>query len=209
MDFDQIAAAVGRQFMTAWNAPIPFFAAVLLAGFVIWKLVQREYATRLTNSASDIGSLERRVKEYEGKLSGATPDEAASRIARLEAQVAALTPRSISPDQERAIAHSLAGTAGTVHLQKDMACPDANGIVAGFERAFRRAGWGVNGAMVLGIGMPSATGIGVWVRDPTTIMPSHQAVMTAFREAEVDFDILPDPRMSDDIVQIQITSRMT
>jgi len=208
MDFDQIAAAVGRQFVTAWNAPIPFLAAVLLMGFVIWKVVQREYSTRLTNSASDIASLERRIGEYEGKLSGATPDEAAARIERLEAEIAALKPRAITPEQQKIIAHSLEGTAGHAHLQKDMACPDANAVVGGLERAFARAGWRVDGAMVLVIGVPSRTGVGIWVEDAATIPEPHRRGMDAFRAADVDFDILPAPRMSGGVVQIHITSRL-
>lgn len=62
MDFGSIANAVGQQFVTVWHAPIPFLAVVLLSWFVIWKIIQREFATRLANSDSTANMLREQLE---------------------------------------------------------------------------------------------------------------------------------------------------
>lgn len=98
MDFGAIADSLAKQFVTVWNAPVPFLAAVLLAGWVIWKLVQREYANRLADAGSRLELANDRVKEYERKLSGASPDEAGAKVAALEQRIAALVNPPRDPD---------------------------------------------------------------------------------------------------------------
>ena len=65
MDFDSIAKSIGAQFVTAWHAPIPFLAAVLLVGWVIWKIVQREFGVRLANADSTNTMLRERLQRSE------------------------------------------------------------------------------------------------------------------------------------------------
>ena len=65
MDFDTIAKSLAAQFVTAWHAPIPFLAALLLASYVIWKVVQREFSMRLANADSTIGMLREKLDRTE------------------------------------------------------------------------------------------------------------------------------------------------
>ena len=96
MDFGAVAESVWKQFVTVWNAPVPFLAALLLMGWVIWKIVSREYETRLANAASRLELADARLADYERKA-GASPDEAGAKIAALERQVAKLaeSPREV------------------------------------------------------------------------------------------------------------------
>lgn len=47
------------------NAPIPFLAAMLFVGWLIWRYADREYSTRLANANSEIALLERRVQHQD------------------------------------------------------------------------------------------------------------------------------------------------
>jgi hypothetical protein len=65
MDPSSIAKEIADQFVTIWHAPVPFFIAVAIAGWLIWLAVRREYATRLANSNSTIDMLEKRLNRHE------------------------------------------------------------------------------------------------------------------------------------------------
>ncbi len=65
MNSGEIASAIADQFVTVWSAPIPFLAAILFAGWLIWIYVKREYATRLANAQSTIDLLDRRLQTHQ------------------------------------------------------------------------------------------------------------------------------------------------
>lgn len=54
MDFDSIARSIWNQFVTVWNAPIPFIAALLIAGYFIWKIANWQHSVRIANLNSQL-----------------------------------------------------------------------------------------------------------------------------------------------------------
>jgi hypothetical protein len=54
MDFEALARSIGNQFVAVWSAPIPFVACLLLASYVIWKIIQWQYGVRITNLTSQL-----------------------------------------------------------------------------------------------------------------------------------------------------------
>lgn len=122
---------------------MPFVLAVAIVAFVAWKIAQREYATRLTNAASDYQSLERQLNEYKNKLSGATPDEAKARLNALELEIARLKPKKLTPEQIRTFTGVLQAHRGAVMLISDGHEPHGRRLRHQFAPAFTEAEWEV------------------------------------------------------------------
>lgn len=54
MDFESIARSIGNQFVTVWNAPIPFLAVLLVVGYVIWRICQWQHGVRIAHLNSQL-----------------------------------------------------------------------------------------------------------------------------------------------------------
>lgn len=189
-------------------AQAPWAFAILTAVIigVVWAVINHLKSNQIGNLESRLSLRDDEIANYKRKLEGATPDEAAERIDRLEREIAALKPREISPAQVTAIIQSLQGKRGIVSIRQDMAYVDGRNIANGLQRAFGRAGWQVTLTMGLGINADLHTGIGICVVDPAQLDPPHQAVRDAFAAAGVEFDFLVDPRFDRTCVELQVTS---
>lgn len=66
MDSNSVAASIGQQFVTAWNAPVPFLAAMIPVILVIWWLVNRDFRIRLQNAESTIALYKEQLARTEG-----------------------------------------------------------------------------------------------------------------------------------------------
>ena len=62
MGLDVIAEWMTGEWAVIAHAPIMFIASVLVAALVIWRIVQREFATRLSNAESRIILLKERLE---------------------------------------------------------------------------------------------------------------------------------------------------
>ena len=204
--FDSTVASVGQQFSTVLGAPIPFLLVVGIVGFAIWVVVKHLKANQIENLESRLKLRDDEIADYKRKLEGATPDEAADRIDRLERELAAIKPRGVSPEQVDIIAAALKGIGGSVSLRQDMAYADGRNITSGLQRAFEQAGWNVYPSMVLGIGVDVPSGIGIGINDAAQIDPPHRAICLAFDAAGIKYDCDFDPRWDRDCVQIQVTA---
>ena len=65
MDFSALAQSVWDQLALVSKAPVPFIAALLLAGVVLWKMAQREYSVRLANATSTNEMLRERLERLQ------------------------------------------------------------------------------------------------------------------------------------------------
>ena len=54
---------------------------------IVWAVVNWSYSTAFTNKNTQIDLLNGRLADYQEKLKGATPDQAAGEIARLRAEI--------------------------------------------------------------------------------------------------------------------------
>lgn len=92
MDFDSIAQAIGRQFVTAWNAPIPFIAALIAITYVLSRLIKHEFATRLANSESTAAMYKERLARFEVEETMSIATASHERVAKADREVGAVSP---------------------------------------------------------------------------------------------------------------------
>lgn len=83
-------AKLTQEWSVISGAPTSFAAAVVVAICIIWAVVNWSYRTVLSNKDAQIELLNGRVAAYQDRLKGASPDEAAERIKRLEGEIDAL-----------------------------------------------------------------------------------------------------------------------
>ncbi len=178
------------------QAPAVFLIAVVLCAVVIWTAMGWAYSARFEGQAASLSSLEDRLKlkdekiaSYKEKLSGATPEEARSRIDALELQIKALSPRRVSLEQRHLIVRALAGSIGVVSIVQDMAAADAKPLAADLAVAFQSANWQVRLPMVVGPSNVPATGLALRVRDPNALRPIEHNVRAALQAAGLDFEL--------------------
>jgi hypothetical protein len=79
---DFVKYILGEWRMIA-QAPVSFSVAVLVAGAIIWWAMSWGYGR-------ETSLLSQRVADYQDKLKGASPDQAANEIARLSAEIDSL-----------------------------------------------------------------------------------------------------------------------
>lgn len=216
MDPGEIAKSIWEQFVTVGNAPVPFIAAVLFSGWLIWLAVRREYATRLANADSTQALLERQLQDYKDKLSGATPDEARARLDALEARIDAMGPRRLTAEQRQRMAVILDQHKGrAIEITSDASSADATQLARGLALAFNGSGWHTQTATALGIGNPPASGVGIIVPNPASLAPEQHAVAQALTAAGLAYDIQqgnlrqPNPfERPKPVAEILLTSRL-
>ena len=61
--FDALVASVGRQFVTVWNAPIPFLLVVGVVSFAIWRILEWRYGAIIERLRDERDSLKGKVDE--------------------------------------------------------------------------------------------------------------------------------------------------
>jgi hypothetical protein len=69
------------------GAPISFVTSVILVCLFVWAVVNWFYNRAFTNKNTQIDLLNGRLADYQEKLKGATPDQAAGEIAHLRAEI--------------------------------------------------------------------------------------------------------------------------
>ena len=69
------------------GAPISFASSIIVVIVIVWAVVNWSYSTAFTNKNTQIDLLNGRLADYQEKLKGATPDQAAGEIARLRAEI--------------------------------------------------------------------------------------------------------------------------
>lgn len=219
MDIDQIAQTIGTSFVTAWNAPIPFLAAMLVGWVIIRWFIKGQFETRLANADSTISLQDRQLNDYRDKLDGATPDEAKARLdaleQRFEERFNALAPRKLVDNQRQRMVEVLETMPGDhVTVAQDAAVADARILAQGIISAFNAARWTAEMPMVMGVGNPPASGIALRVNDPANLTAPQKVILKAFQEAGIEIDIqqggaphdMPGRPLS--VAEILVTSRL-
>jgi len=80
------------KFVQEWpvisGAPVSFATATLVAAGIIWGIVHWSYSTVLANKNAQIDLFQSRIADYQDKLKGATPEQAAGELRTLRDQLA-------------------------------------------------------------------------------------------------------------------------
>ncbi len=179
------------------QAPIAFIAAILIASFVIWNIIDFRFSAKLEALEARNKLQLDQLEAYKSKLSGASPDEAKARIDKLESQtkqlleqVGTLIPRHITPEQIAKLKSSLGSSSGRVDIEYDAAVADARRVQAELANCFSFAGWTVITPMVMGPSTSPPSGIAVFVNNVSQMTERENLVVNAFRNAGVSFDLV-------------------
>jgi hypothetical protein len=82
-----------RELKVIRGAPIAFFGAIAVLAVGIWLAMNWGYGRVIDNRDAEISYIRTQRDDYKDKLSGASPDQAAQRIAALEAKVKDIEPK--------------------------------------------------------------------------------------------------------------------
>lgn len=194
---DEIKNYLVGEWAVITEAPAIFIMALLVAGFIVWRVMSWAYKSRLDNAKSHIDLQDRQLGDYREKLDGASPDEAKARIAELEGKLSALAdelrPRTLTDKQQGLLVQNLrvpVGTQYVVHVSHDMACADGKRLSTQMSHAFRSAsGWSVHNPSVMGLGNPPASGLGVYVGNLSQHTDAERIIIDAFNKAGLAFDV--------------------
>jgi hypothetical protein len=188
-------ATIQQQLDAFLAAPAVYLVGAAVIGGAVWWLCSTYYFGQY---AGQIGVLKERVTlaetqrdDYKNKLSGATPDEAKARLEKLEAAVAALSPRKLLPAQQSALKAAATTAKGRISIMNDMACPDCNSYANFIRSAFAEAGWQVSAPGVMGVAQVPHSGLGASVKSPAAPSPQETAVITGLQAAGLPFDVMP------------------
>jgi hypothetical protein len=209
MDLNVVANWLKGEWGVITQAPIAFLASVLVVAFVIWKIVQREFANRLANADSKYELARARVEDYERKLQGASPDEARAKVQALEARLQNLEPRRLSDEQIRQLSEvlRLGNLARQVQIDVASGSPDGAMLQDGLIRAFIDARWkvSVTYSVVGPLNALSRTGLRIGISHPANPDQQINAFAEKLREMGINSEFAQGPPLA---VHIIISTRL-
>ena len=204
---DFIKYTLGEWRMIA-QSPVSFIVAVLVIGLFIWGAMTWGYGREMS-------LLRQQVADYKDKLSGASPNEAKTKIETLISEVTALRNqmqgRRLTPEQRNKIIETVRlPNANTFKVQvvREVSAQDTGALANDFLTAFQAAGWQTSyGSMMFGA--PAPSGLALLVTDQNNLSSSERIVLAALKSAQIQFDILqlPSPPNAGDETRIWITGR--
>jgi hypothetical protein len=172
------------------RAPIVFAAALLILGSGIWWALDWRYSGIIANRDSEISSLQIQRDEYKDKLSGASPEQAAQRIAALEAKVKDLEPkpqRHLTDEQKQQLVKglkSLAPDIQQIYIFAE-AAREPTRFAAEFLQVFKEAGINPLGPISTIPNYVDETGILVGLLDPAQPSDLAKKYMDVLRSADL------------------------
>lgn len=212
---DEFLKRLAEQAAVIKAAPYPFALAVLVAAGAIWLAVNWAYAAILASKTAQLELADRQLAEYKQKLSGASPDEAKTKIETLISEVTALRNqmqgRRLTPEQRNKIIEAIRLPNSNnlqVQIVREVSAQDTGALANDFMTAFQAAGWKTGyGSMMFGA--PSPTGLALLVSDQNKLSPTESIVLAALRAAQIQFDVLQSPSSPNtgDEARIWITGR--
>ncbi|UYO46993.1 hypothetical protein KQX64_12945 [Rhodopseudomonas palustris] len=148
--------------------------------------------------------------DYKTKLSGASPDEARARLDKLEALLASVLPRKLTPDQLATMSKIIGPIVGSVRINNDASSSDGAAFANAFRTFFAGQGWHVQAGIVMGPGLVSKSGVGISLVNGQSPTPAEAALLKALSAAGILFDIFPNAAIqhpnSEPMTEILISS---
>jgi hypothetical protein len=93
-----MAASVGQQFMTVWQAPIPFILVVAIVALAIWRAMEWRYRGTIERLADEVDYLRRKLEHAEPPAVAEAELIKQKRLAQKEERLAAPKERVFVPD---------------------------------------------------------------------------------------------------------------
>jgi len=187
---DQFLSRLAEQWAVIKAAPLPFILAIGISASAIWWLVNFVYSGVVSAKNAQLELADRQLKDYQQKLSGATPDEAAKKIADLEKRVTALGPRLLSQDQKSKMIPVLQRLAEpeTVNISVDMLCNDCPAFAEDLASTFSSVPkWTIVPNGFAGSYNIPARGLILQVADPKAPPLSASLAAEALNAASISF----------------------
>lgn len=199
---------IARLLTDQWNAfkdaPIAYLASVILMGMFIYAFVSYLKGLQIEALKAEIDTQKARVQlkddeiaRFQRNLNVTTPDEAKKRLDDLEQRLSGYTPpRRLTADQKEKMLAALRHTAETIEIKADAGTPDGESYSDEFVEVLTLAGWRVQRGIVLGLGFPPPSGLGISVADPANLSGAGSALVSALNVAGIRFDLTPrTPRL--------------
>jgi hypothetical protein len=207
---DSLIKHITDEWSVVGAAPLTFIVLAILMLGATFLVLSWFYSGRLENLEGRIKMRDDQITEYKEKLSGASPDEAKARIEALETKIAVLMPRQLSATARTQLAAVASRAPATLRILHDGAIHDANRYAADLGDAFGKGSWNVSYGMVIGIGQPIPSGVGLTVNDVANLTASQVALADALRASDVPFDFLMRGRpMAGVDAELTITAKVT
>jgi len=175
-----------------WSVIVQAWPSLSLTALALiattWLVVGWLYRHQLATLKERIALKDDRIKEYERKLDGATPEEAKDRVDALEKLVQHLKPRELTAEQHITLLTHLQRNAGAVRVEFTLGDKSSQDYADTLAGIFREAGWDVQRMQVMtSWGTPNP---GLRVLMPLDLPPTplQQAVVAALAAAGIAFD---------------------
>ena len=208
-------STITKNWAVIREAPEAFFALVVVAFVICWLIVRHLKANQIGNLESRLSLRDDEIADYKRKLEGASPDEAAARIATLEATVEKLGPRKLSLAQRQAMLPFLQPYGGCdIGIIVDATSADVAHFKTGLVGAFQEAGWNVVTSMAMGGSDHAKSGLALMVPDLELLTGAQQAVANALEAAGLEFErsiFRPLPTMAGGtprVAELFVTTRL-
>jgi len=105
---EELVNHVLGQFRMLRDAPVPFIAAVIVAGVVIWLAMDWRYSGIIANRDSEISALKTQIEGYRNVFNGAEPEQVLKKITALQNQIASfLPPRRLTESDKKKLSDQL------------------------------------------------------------------------------------------------------
>lgn len=188
------------------QAPWAFAAWTAIIIAAVWAIVTHLKANTVETLESRLKLRDDEIADYKRKLSGASPDEARSRIDALELSVSLLMPRRLSADQVEAFTAAARMCAGVATINYDMAYASGSGLSQQLTKALSDADWEVRNGIVGGPSFRPAEGVNIHLSPEPERSPAERSLVCAFQAAGIAFAIDPfGPRIGWDSISITLT----
>ncbi|PFG62408.1 hypothetical protein AXZ77_0987 [Thioclava sp. ES.031] len=175
--------------------PVGWMTTSAVIATLVWIAVSYLKKNRIENLESQLKLARDRLEDYQAKLDGATPSEAAEKMYELEQKVSNLAksfeenlPKKLSRLQAETLTKFLAVAPAKISLCRDGASSEATTIARGLERVFLEAGWEVSCPLVLGVSNPPISGIRISYIEGAFSNAEKNALESAFEAANLAFE---------------------
>ena len=197
-------AAEFPKLKEVWMSALLLGVACLVAGWGIGRFMGSE---KIGNLQSRLDRRDDDIADYKNQLAGKTPDEAAARIARLEATIAHMSPLALSDEQIDAMTRVLGKTRSAVRINRDVSSANVDHAYRQMISLFGKSGWLVEDGVVLGSKENASCGVRLILR-PDMDEAAVTAIRSALETAQITFDEVnqPDRREGVTVPQILLTS---